>query len=80
MEIAKGLVGEHYRFGWKQKEVAGKSLVTPDVEHQYNLPEGVTYDFNEGGLNVPPEIQSDATPYSSNPLDSLKRLQEQENK
>lgn len=80
MEIAKGLVGEHYRFGWKQKEVAGQSLVTPDVEHQYNLPEGVTYDFNKGGLNVPPEIQSDATPYSSNPLDSLKRLQEQENK
>ncbi len=80
--LAKGLVGEHYRFGWKQKKVAGRSLVTPDVEHQYNLPEGVSYDYNNGGLSLPPESskQSDASPFSSNPLDSLKRLQEQENK
>jgi len=79
MELAKGLVGEHYRFGWKQKKVAGQSLVTPDVQHQYNLPEGVKYDYNQGGLSLP-ETSSDASPYSSNPLDSLKKLQNQESK
>ena len=77
IDLAKGLVGEHYRFGWEQKKVAGKSLVTPDVEHRYNLPEGVKYDIDEG-LSLPPESKSNDTPFSSNPLDSLKRLQNQE--
>ncbi|MCN4144480.1 MAG: hypothetical protein LC437_05275 [Thiohalomonas sp.] len=45
----------------------------------YNLPEGVTYDYNKGGLSLAPE-SSDASPYSSNPLDSLKKLQNQESK
>jgi len=75
MDLAKGLVGEHYRFGWKQKKVAGESLVTPDVEHQYNLPEGVSYDYDTGKLS---EAPTEETPYSSNPLDSLKRFQQQQ--
>ena len=78
IDLAKGLVGGHYRFGWEQKKLAGKSLVTPDVEHRYNLPEGVKYDINEG-LTLPPEPLSNDTPFSSNPLDSLKKLQNQEN-
>ncbi len=76
MDLAKGLVGKHYRFGWKQK----KDLVAPDAKHQFNLPEGVRYDYNKGGLSLPPESSNDVTPYSSNPLDSLKKLQDQESK
>ncbi len=81
IHLAKGLLGKHYRFGWKQKEKTGHSLVTPDIKHQYTLPEGVRYDYNQGGLNVPPEAKLEHdTPFSSNPLDSLKKLQNQENK
>jgi ferredoxin-type protein NapG len=52
LHLAKGQLGEHYRFGWKQKEANGKSLVAPDTEHKFNLPEGVKYNFNEGGLQL----------------------------
>lgn len=52
MSLAKGQIGTHYRLGWKQKEKAGKSLVTEDPEHQYNLPEGVEYNLNKGGLKL----------------------------
>ncbi len=79
--LAKGLPGTHYRLGWEQKDKAGGSLVKPDIEHQYNLPEGVRYDYNQGGLELPPEAKLEHdTPFSSNPLDSLKKLQNQENK
>ena len=27
MDIAKGLLGRHYRLGWKEKQNAGKSLI-----------------------------------------------------
>jgi ferredoxin-type protein NapG len=37
--VAKGLSAAHYRWGWEEKEKAGGSLVTPDPEHRYNLPE-----------------------------------------
>ena len=69
INLAKGQLGQHYRLGWKQKEGAGKSLVTPDAPHQYNLPEGVRYDLQGEGLIM--EENEKNTPFSSNPLDTL---------
>lgn len=70
--LAKGALGEHYRLGWKEKQKAGKSLVSPDVEHQYNLPEGVRYDLQGEGLIIEGESKQEL-PISSNPLDTLNR-------
>ena len=70
VSLAKGLLGRHYRLGWKEKAKAGGSLVTPDQEHRYNLPEGLRYDYEGRGL-VPQE--GGTTPFSDNPLDSLNR-------
>mgnify|MGYP001820115886 FL=1 len=67
--LAKGELGKHYRLGWKEKEKAGKALVTPDIEHQYNLPEGVRYDLQGKGLIL--EGQESGAPISPNPLDTL---------
>ena len=66
--LAKGLLGRHYRLGWEQKADAGESLVSPDVPHQYNLPEGMRYEHGGEGL-----IQEEGAkpPFSSNPLDTL---------
>ena len=50
LHLAKGELGKHYRLGWKKKEDAGKSLVTPDTKHQFNLPEGVEYDYDKSEL------------------------------
>ncbi len=50
MALAKGLLGKHYRLGWEQKQQAGGSMVTPDTEHKYNLPEGMRYDYDGVGL------------------------------
>lgn len=69
--LVQGLMGQHYRLGWEQKSAAGGSLVTPDEEHRYNLPEGVFYDHGGEGLIVEP----DNTPFSSNPLETLNRNQ-----
>lgn len=67
--LAKGELGRHYRVGWKEKQRIGRSLVTPDTEHQFNLPEGMQYDYEGRGL-----IQEQpATPFPENPLDSLNR-------
>lgn len=52
--LAKGELGEHYRLGWSEKEKAGEALVAPDVEHQYNLPEGFSYELMGEGLIEPP--------------------------
>ena len=71
IHLAKGELGRHYRLGWQEKEKAGKSLVTPDMEHQYNLPEGMRYDYEGEGLII--EEQAPATPFSDNPLDTLNR-------
>ncbi len=49
-EYAKGEIGAHYRLGWKEKERAGESLVAPDAEHRFNLPEGYRYDYGGRGL------------------------------
>lgn len=50
LELAKGELGQHYRWGWEEKKKAGKSLVTPDEEHKYNLPEGLKYEHEGEGL------------------------------
>jgi ferredoxin-type protein NapG len=47
-QLAKGELGKHYRLGWIEQEKAGGSLVAPDVEHRYNLPEGLQYDPRRG--------------------------------
>ena len=70
--LAKGELGKHYRLGWEEKEKAGKALVSPDVEHRYNLPEGVRYDLQGEGLIIEGQNQ-DELPVSSNPLDTLNR-------
>jgi len=69
IKLAKGQLGQHYRLGWEQKEGAGKSLVTPDVPHQYNLPDGVRYDLQGEGLII--EENEKNTPFLPNPLDTL---------
>jgi len=69
--IAKGKVGEHYRLGWKQKAAAGKSLVTPDVEHQFNLPEGVHYDYDSSELRYEDSPKTTDGLFKSNALDTL---------
>lgn len=69
--LAKGELGRHYRLGWREKEQAGGSLVAPDVEHRYNLPEGMDYDYEGRGLIHKKE--SETTPFPANPLDSLNR-------
>jgi ferredoxin-type protein NapG len=67
--LVKGELGEHYRLGWEQKEKAGNALVTPDLEHRYNLPEGMRYDHAGEGLIMGEGDQD--VPFSSNPLDTL---------
>ncbi len=75
IHLAKGEAGQHYRFGWQQKHQAGRSLVTPDAEHSYNLPEGVRYEHSGRGLvfDPPSGDSADTSPFSSNPLDTLNR-------
>jgi len=53
--VAKGASAKHYRWGWEEKDEAGGSLVTPDPEHRYNLPEGLDYNHEGEGLNRPLE-------------------------
>lgn len=70
LELAKGELGRHYRWGWKEKSKAGESLVAPDIEHQYNLPQGQSYDLQGEGLIID-DGKSDASPFGANPLDTL---------
>lgn len=69
--IAQGKMGSFYRLGWEEKQKAGGSLVTPDPEHRYTLPEGQSYEFEGRGL-----IHHDAagdTPYGEDAVDALNR-------
>lgn len=50
LALAKGEAGKHYRLGWVEQQKAGKSLVAPDLPHQYNLPEGLRYESGRGLL------------------------------
>jgi ferredoxin-type protein NapG len=68
--LAKGELGRHYRLGWEQKEQAGGSLVAPDVEHQYHLPEGMLYDHGGEGLI---EEGAEEVPFATDPLDTLNK-------
>ncbi|HMZ01781.1 MAG TPA: 4Fe-4S dicluster domain-containing protein, partial [Burkholderiaceae bacterium] len=58
--MAKGQLSAHYRLGWVEKEKAGGSLVAPDVEHQYNMPEGLRYE-NGKGLSAQPAAEPGRT-------------------
>lgn len=73
VQLAKGKIGEHYRLGWEEKGEAGKSLVAPDREHRYNLPEGMRYDYEGEGLIMEPG--TDDTPFGNDPLETLRRGQ-----
>jgi len=57
--LAKGQSAEHYRFGWREKEQAGGSLVSPDTTHRYNLPEGASYEHDGRGLIDAPTQDED---------------------
>jgi ferredoxin-type protein NapG len=48
MPLAKGELGSHYRIGWEEQRKAGGSLVAPEIEHRYNLPEGIGYEHGKG--------------------------------
>ena len=69
--LIQGKLGTHYRLGWEQQQQAGGALVTPDAEHQYNLPDGMRYEHGGAGLI---EADPDApAPFSADPLDTLNR-------
>lgn len=68
LRLATGKMQEHYRLGWQEKAKKGESLVTPDIEHKYNLPSGQRYEHGGEGL-----ITEESTPFSADPLDSLNR-------
>ena len=69
--LAKGELGHHYRWGWREKQKAGGSLVTPDQQHRYNLPKGERYEYEGRGLIL--EEQAGQTPFDSDPLKTLNR-------
>ena len=73
-QLAKGELGHHYRLGWKEKQKAGESLVTPDLPHKYNLPEGTGYDFEGEGLIPAPQNNNkgfNETPFNKSAIDRL---------
>lgn len=74
LRLAKGAPGQHYRLGWEEKRKAGGSLVTPDTEHKYNLPEAYEYDHEGRGLI---KKEDKPTPFADNPLDTLNKQPEQ---
>jgi len=51
--MARGQLSTHYRLGWVEREKAGGSLVAPEIEHQYNLPEGMQYEPGKGLSALP---------------------------
>jgi ferredoxin-type protein NapG len=55
--LARGELGSHYRIGWEEQRKAGGSLVAPEIEHRYNLPEGVGYEHGKGLSAKPPSAQ-----------------------
>ncbi len=75
LQLARGQAHEHYRLGWEEKAKAGESLVSPDVEHEYNLPEGLRYEH--GGRGLLRDSQSDAAPFRESPLERLNRGMEE---
>jgi POT family proton-dependent oligopeptide transporter len=47
---------------WGFYEQAGGSLVAPDVEHRYSLPEGMKYEVGKGLSKLPPADAAPAAP------------------
>ena len=43
MDIAKGLLGRHYRLGWKEKQNAGKSLIEEQHPDGFTSSNGCSY-------------------------------------
>lgn len=77
IHLAKGQANEHYRLGWEEKKKAGGSLVNPEPEHRYNLPEGYKYEFGGRGLVAPDSAAPgapvpDSPPPGSSPIKALK--------
>ena len=73
-QLAKGELGHHYRLGWQEKQKAGESLVTPDLPHKYNLPEGTGYDYEGEGLIPAPKNNNkgfNETPFNKSAIDRL---------
>lgn len=78
MRLAKGELGHHYRLGWEEKRKAGGSLVTPDREREFNMPEGVQYDYQGQGVILEQgAAPQDVTPFSDDPLKTLNQGMEQ---
>ena len=50
LSLVSGRSDQHYRFGWEEKDRHGSSLVSPDIEHRFNLPGGQRYDYEKEGL------------------------------
>ena len=69
-KLAKGKSAEHYRLGWEEKQKAGESLVSPDGQHQYNLPQGFEYENSGRGLI---DEKTDTVPFGNNLLDTLRQ-------
>ncbi len=69
--LAKGGLGAHYRFGLDERERAGGSLLAPDEQHRYHLPEGMDYQLDGGGLIQNPAPAS--APDSNDALNTLNR-------
>lgn len=68
LTLATGMLGRHYRLGWEEQRRAGGTIGAPDVEHRYNLPEGMRYDYRGEGLID----ESAETPFADDPLKTLK--------
>ena len=73
MHLAKGAAAEHYRLGWEEKQKAGGSLVAPDQERQFNLPEGVHYDYQGEGVIIDDSVSPATVPFEDDPLKTLNR-------
>lgn len=70
-KLAKGELGAHYRLGWEEKKKAGGSLVAPDQEHQYNMPEGMKYEYGKGLSSTGPTTSGAKAGTAGNSVDSL---------
>ena len=69
--LAQGKMGDFYRLGWEEKQKAGGSLVTPDIQHRYTLPAGQSYDYE--GVGLIQEKAEEATPLGNSAIDALNR-------
>lgn len=71
IHLAQGEMGSFYRLGWEEKKKAGGSLVTKDLQHEYNLPEGQSYDYEGQGLKM--DDANESSPFGNNAADALNR-------